>query len=218
VLENHEQLVSIHISSKLSGTYAAAIQGAELAPERITVLDSQVASIALGLTVLVAADMAQNGADPAAIAATVDEGRSSMRTVFTVSTLEYLRRGGRIGRASALVGSVLQVKPVLTLENGEVGPLERVRTYDRALSRLVELTESVDRGHGICAAVAHAANGQVADRVAESIAARSESLLIQSLGPVVGTHAGPGAMGVASYPAEVYPLRLGRPAAPASVA
>jgi DegV family protein with EDD domain len=219
LLESHDSIVSLHISSKLSGTYAAALQAAQaVGDERVAVVDSELASVALGLMTLAAAEMAARGADPATIAGELDEVRTSMHTVFTVSTLEYLRRGGRIGRASALVGSVLQVKPVLTLESGEVSPLERVRTYDRALSRMVELTTGVDRGHGICAAVAHAVNGDVASRLADSIADRSESLLIQSLGPVVGAHTGPGAMAIACYPSEVFPLGLGRPEAPASVA
>src|SRR5437773_1598362 len=116
LLENHESIVSIHISEKLSGTYASARQAADMTdPKRIRVVDSEVVSMSLGLVSIVAATLADRGAEPEAIEAKVVAMRPQLQTYFSVATLEFLRRGGRIGRANALLGSVLQVKPVLCI-------------------------------------------------------------------------------------------------------
>ena len=209
LLKDHEEVVSIHISEKLSGTYAAARQGAELVDAaRIHVVDSQTVSMPLGLLVLGAAAAAARDADAFQIVNRLETLRTRVGVYFVVATLENLRRGGRIGRASALLGSVLQVKPVLTIQDGQVAPLERVRTYERALSRVVELARAVDNGSGICAIVGHASAPDAAKRIAEELEPISESLLIQPLGPVVGAHAGAGTVGVGCYPAELYPLGL----------
>jgi DegV family protein with EDD domain len=119
-----------------------------------------------------------------------------------------LRRGGRIGRASAMLGSVLQVKPVLCIRDGLVTPLERVRTFERALNRIIELTREVDRGKGLCVIVGHADAESDAERVARGLEGMADTLMIQPLGPVVGAHAGPGVVGVGVYPAELMPLGL----------
>jgi DegV family protein with EDD domain len=131
-----------------------------------------------------------------------------------VATLEYLRRGGRIGRASALLGSVLQVKPVLTLQDGLVAPLERVRTQERALTRVIELARQVEGP--VCALVGHAVAEDAADRIARALEPHTESLIVAPLGPVVGAHAGPGAVGVGCYPAALCPLGLKLLTAPAA--
>ena len=209
LLADHEAIVSIHISEKLSGTYASARQAADMIdPARIRVVDSELVSMSLGLVTLVAAAMAASGADVEAIEAKVLEMRSQVQTYFSVATLEFLRRGGRIGRASALLGSVLQVKPVLCIRDGLVTPLERVRTFERALNRVVELTREVDRGHGVCVIVGHADSEADAERIGRELEPLAETLMIQPLGPVVGTHAGPGVVGVGCYPAELFPLGL----------
>lgn len=210
LLKDHDEVVSVHISAKLSGTHAAAVQGAALVDrDRIRVVDSELASMPLGLLALAAARLAATGESAAAVASRLEELRAQVRVFFVVATLENLRRGGRIGRASALVSSVLQVKPVLTIQNGEVTPLERVRTFDRALARVIQLAQEVDAGKGLCAIVGHAAAEEPAARIAAELEARSESLLIQPLGPVVGAHAGPGTVGIGCYPAELLPLELG---------
>jgi len=131
-----------------------------------------------------------------------------VHTYFSVATLEFLRRGGRIGRASAMLGSVLQVKPVLCIRDGLVTPLERVRTFERALQRVVELTREVDRGSGLCVIVGHADAESDAERVARELEPVAETLMIQPLGPVVGAHAGPGVVGVGCYPADLLPLGI----------
>jgi fatty acid-binding protein DegV len=107
-----------------------------------------------------------------------------------------------------LLGSVLQVKPVLCIRDGLVTPLERVRTFDRALHRVIELVRAVDRGKGVCAIVGHADAEDAAERVARELEPIAETLMIQPLGPVVGAHAGPGVVGVGCYPADLLPLGL----------
>lgn len=209
LLADHSAIVSIHISEKLSGTYASAVQGAEMTdPSRVTVIDSLLVSMSLGLLTLAAAELAAQGKDAAQIAEKVTSMREQVHTYFSVATLEFLRRGGRIGRAGALVGSVLQVKPVLEIRDGLVTPLERVRTFDRALRRVVELAREVDRGKGLCVIVGHADAEADAQRVASEIEPIAETLMIQPLGPVVGAHAGPGVVGLGCYPAELLPLGL----------
>ncbi|MFI5284258.1 MAG: DegV family protein [Candidatus Dormibacterales bacterium] len=215
LLADHTAIVSIHISERLSGTYASAVQGAAMTnPSRIRVIDSRVASMSLGLVTLAASTLAGQGSDAASIEAKVLELRDKVETYFSVATLEFLRRGGRIGRASALLGSVLQVKPVLCIRDGQVTPLERVRTFDRAIARIIELTRAVDRGDGVCVIVGHADAEADAERVGRELEPIAETLLIQPLGPVVGAHAGPGVVGVGCYPAGVQPLGL-KPAASA---
>ena len=218
LLNDHDEVVSIHISEKLSGTYASAVQGAEMTdPKRVHVVDSQLVSMSLGLVTLAATAMAAQGHSAKSIADQVTTMRESVQTYFSVATLEFLRRGGRIGRASAMLGSVLQVKPVLCIRDGLVTPLERVRTFDRALQRIIELTREVDRGKGLCVIVGHADAEADAERVAHALDSTSETLMIQPLGPVVGAHAGPGVVGVGCYPADLMPLgiKLARPAASA---
>ncbi len=209
LLNDHDSVVSIHISEKLSGTYASARQAAEMTdPKRVRVVDSELVSMSLGLITLAASALASSGADVETIEAKVLDMRPHVQTYFSVATLEFLRRGGRIGRASALLGSVLQVKPVLCIRDGQVTPLERVRTFERALNRVVELTREVDRGHGVCVIVGHADAEADAERIARELDPIAETLTIQPLGPVVGAHAGPGVVGVGCYPAELLPLGI----------
>jgi DegV family protein with EDD domain len=164
--------------------------------------------MSLGLLTLAASELAAKGADAESIENKVLAMRDQVQTYFSVATLEFLRRGGRIGRASALLGSVLQVKPVLCIRDGLVTPLERVRTFDRALSRVIELVRAIDRGQGVCAIVGHADAEDAAERVARELEPIAETLMIQPLGPVVGAHAGPGVVGVGCYPADLLPLGL----------
>jgi DegV family protein with EDD domain len=209
LLKDHDAIVSVHISEKLSGTYASARQGADMAdPKRVHVIDSELASMSLGLLTLAASELAAKGADAESIENKMLAMRDQVQTYFSVATLEFLRRGGRIGRASALLGSVLQVKPVLCIRDGLVTPLERVRTFDRALSRVIELVRAIDRGQGVCAIVGHADAEDAAERVARELEPIAETLMIQPLGPVVGAHAGPGVVGVGCYPADLLPLGL----------
>jgi DegV family protein with EDD domain len=176
--------------------------------KRVRVLDSHLVSMSLGLLTLAASQMAARGDDADAIVQRAGAMRDLVQTFFSVATLEFLRRGGRIGRASALLGSVLQVKPVLCIRDGLVTPLERVRTFDRALGRIVELAREVDAGKGLCVIVGHGDAEADAERVARELEPVAETLMIQPLGPVVGAHAGPGVVGVGCYPADLLPLGI----------
>jgi DegV family protein with EDD domain len=209
LLTDHSDVISIHISEKLSGTYASAVQGGEMTDsKRVHVIDSQLVSMSLGLLTLAASEMVSRGDGVSSIVERLSAMREQVQTYFSVATLEFLRRGGRIGRASAMLGSVLQVKPVLCIRDGLVTPLERVRTFDRALNRVVELTREVDRGKGLCVIVGHADAEADAERVARELEPNCETLMIQPLGPVVGAHAGPGVVGVGVYPADILPLGI----------
>ncbi|MFZ0216861.1 MAG: DegV family protein [Candidatus Dormiibacterota bacterium] len=208
LLRTHDEILSLHISSTLSGTVSSAQQAADLvAKDRITVVDTHLVSMALGLGVYAGLRILQDGATAQDAASRLQGVLGSVRVYCMVDTLEYLRRGGRIGRAGALVGSVLQVKPVLTLQDGTVSPLERVRTRERALRRVIELAEQTSPR--LCAIVGQALAQESAERISNAIAERCESLLQLPLGPIVGTHAGPGTVGLACYPAELLPLGLG---------
>jgi DegV family protein with EDD domain len=209
LLGEHEQVISLHISARLSGTFEAARQGAELVGrDRVRVVDTEMVSMPLGLLVLAASAVAAAGEPADAILERLQPVRERLRVYFMVATLDYLRRGGRIGRAGHLVGSVLQVKPVLTIQGGQVAPLERVRTQERALARLIELAGRVEGP--VCALIGHAAAPDAAERLAAAIEPRAESLIVTPLGPVVGAHAGPGTVGVGCYPADLFPLGLKR--------
>lgn len=207
LLADHDEVISLHISEKLSGTYAAALQGAGLVDaQRVRVVDSRVVSMPLGLLVLAASTLAAQAGDSAEVLARLAPIQEAVRIHFMVATLEHLRRGGRIGRASALLGSVLQVKPILTIQDGLVTPRERIRTQEKALARLVELARG--SGEPVCAFVGHAAAQESAYRIAAQLEPIAESLVVAPLGPVVGAHAGPGTVGVGWYPAALLPLGL----------
>jgi DegV family protein with EDD domain len=140
LLRDHEQILSLHISGTLSGTVDSARQAADLVGDgRVTIVDTRLVSMALGLAVLGARRLVERGADAPQAADQVRPVCEAMKVYCMVDTLEYLRRGGRIGRAGALVGSMLQVKPVLAVQDGQVTPLERVRTKERALRRVISL-------------------------------------------------------------------------------
>jgi len=211
LLADHEHILSVHISHRLSGTISSAEQAAAIVDrERIHVLDSEFVSMPLAALALVAARAAERGSAVDEIVDDVKRVRTALRCYFAVATLEYLRRGGRIGTANAFLGSMLQIKPILSIEGGQVTPLERVRTHERALARLTDLGQTVDRGAGLCLVVGHAAAETAALAVAERLEGVAESLIVLPMGPVVGAHAGPGTVGLAAYPAELFPLGLSR--------
>jgi len=210
LLESHDEILSLHLPEHLSGTFSAAQEGAKLvAPGRIEVIDSGLVSMPLGLAALAAARLSGRGLERRQLRSELQPVLSALRVYFTVGTLEYLRRGGRIGTASALLGGMLQIKPVLTLRDGQVAPLERVRTSGRALERLYELTAGAFAEEELCVIVGHADAQPEAKALADRLSERSETLLVLPLGPVVGAHAGPGTIGIGVYPARLLPLGLG---------
>lgn len=191
------------MSSEMSGTHGAAMIAREAVPELdVRVIDTRTVSIGHHLLIIDAVERAQAGADADQVVAHIGELMRRQRSVFTVPTLEYLRRGGRIGGARALLGSVLNIKPVLTVIDGRIEPHDRVRTYQRALERIAdELISAVgESGRQARAVVGHAERlddcRAVADRVAPHCAVAPA---IIEIGPIVGCHAGPGLIGLSFH-------------------
>jgi len=196
VLEGGNDVVCLTIAQELSGTFNAARLAAEtLDSTRIRIMDSRTVSIHTGLAALAAARAAADGNDIEAVAEIATSTLARGQIFVVLETLEYLRRGGRIGKAQALVGSVLSLKPVLTVRNGEVVPLERVRTWRKAMDRMVELIR--EQGPLEALAVYHAGNAADAQAMAGRLAdlLPGSEILIGELGAVVSTYAGPGALG-----------------------
>ena len=206
LLNAGHEIVSIHLAGGMSGTVHAAEQARDQLGDRagrVHVVDSATACGGEGLVVLAAAAAARGGADGAAVAEHAREARSALKMWFAIDTLEYLRRGGRIAGAQAWLGSALKIKPILTVES-EITPVERVRTSRRAFERMVDLLrERADAGADAWM-VQHI---QAPDEAAE-LARRGTELfgvaprVISEIGPVIGTHVGPGLLGVGGLPSS----------------
>src|ERR671926_105435 len=209
LLADGGEVVSVHISGGLSGTPEAARQAKEALTrdgrggERIEVVDSTTAAGGLGFMVLAAAKAARDGADVKQVAEHVAEARKELRLWFAIDTLEFLKRGGRIGAASAWIGSTLKVKPILTVEN-EMTPVERVRTSSRMFERLV------DYARGCAESGADAWSAQhinAPDLCAELIERCTEiyghgPTIVSEIGPVLSAHTGPGLLGTGALPSR----------------
>jgi DegV family protein with EDD domain len=210
LLRDGQDIVSVHISAGISGTYDSALQAKEhlvkdgLDDSRLAVIDSVTTAGGQALVVLATAAAAQNGGDVEAVAARAREARAELKIWFVPDTLEYLRRGGRIGGAQAWLGSALKIKPILTFEE-EVTPVERVRTTGRAFERMVEFLESRrdDGADGWC--VQHIQWPEQAERLVERGRELfgTEPVFVSEIGPVLGAHAGPGLLGVGGIPARL---------------
>ncbi|GAA5069844.1 DegV family protein [Streptomyces similanensis] len=196
-------IVSLHLSAELSGTYDAAVLAAREAPVPVRVVDTGMVAMALGFSALAAAEAAEGGGtmDEAVTAAEKRAGSTSAH--FYVDTLDYLRRGGRIGAAQALLGSALAVKPLLQLQGGRIELLEKVRTASRAIARLEEIAAERATGCGIDIAVHHLAAPERAEALADRLRARVTGLAelhVSEVGAVIGAHTGPGLLGVVVSP------------------
>jgi DegV family protein with EDD domain len=210
LLEAGDDVLSIHLSGGISGTVGAAEQARGaliergIAAERIQVLDSDTGAAGHGLMAIAATNAVRNGADLTGAADAARALRERMTIIFAVDTLEYLRRGGRIGAAQAWVGSALKIKPILTIER-EIKPIERVRTAGRALERLVgHLQDCRDSGADVYF-IQHIQAHDVAAKLTErgrEIYGR-EPAFVSELGPVIGAHVGPGLFGVTGLPSSV---------------
>jgi DegV family protein with EDD domain len=199
-----DPLVCTTISAGLSGTYTSAVQARAALPERdIRVLDSRSVAVGHYAVAIAAVRAAESGAGPERVEAAATGVIASQRLLFTVETLEYLRRGGRIGGARALLGSVLDVKPILEIRDGLIEAADRVRTYSRAIERLAQdVAGAAAEWGGAAVVVGHAARpeiaAQLADRIQPSIG--GTELTVIEVGPVIGVHGGPGAIGVSFHP------------------
>ncbi len=202
--EGAEAIVSVHLSSKMSGTYDSALLAAKESPVPVTVVDSAQVGIATGFAAGHAAQARDAGKDAEGIAAAAKKAGESSTILLYVDTLEYLKRGGRVGPAAALIGSALAVKPILTIRDGVVVPLERVRTAAKALARLealaVESAKACDEGFQI--GVQHLANPTTAEAVAGrlAVALGVDAIAVDEVGASIGAHVGPGMISVTVTP------------------
>ena len=201
---NGDEIVSIHLSSKLSGTLNAASVAREEVSHAIHIdlVDSYNVSLGLGLVVLEAARVAQAGGTLEEVVATARKVMDRVSVHVSVDTLEYLQKGGRIGRARSFLGSILSIKPILHVEDGEVAPFERVRTRHKAVERIFELASAQGRAKELF--VASGGNDAEARAMIERLrpVLPHTDLLLGTLGPAVGVYTGPGALGIAALERE----------------
>jgi DegV family protein with EDD domain len=210
LLDGGDDILSIHLSGGISGTVRAAEQARESLVERgvdgarIVVLDSQTGCAGHGFMAVAAANAVAGGADLQGALAAAQAQREDLRLIVMVDTLEYLRRGGRIGGARAWIGATLKIKPILTIE-GEMQPVERVRTSGRAFERLVAHLEQRRENGCDVFGVQHIQVPAEAERMAERGREiyGNDPVILSEIGPVIGTHTGPGVLGVAGLRSEL---------------
>jgi DegV family protein with EDD domain len=202
------QILSVHLSAEMSGTYESALLAARESPVPVTVVDSRQVGVATGYAALSAADVLDAGGSVAQAADAARRRAERATTLFYVDTLEYLRRGGRIGAAAAILGGALSVKPLLRIDGGRVVNLDRVRTSSRALSRMEDLIVEAAGEQHVEACVSHLANPQpaseLAARLGERLAANLEGrdVWCGEIGAVLGAHVGPGMVAVCVSPIQ----------------
>ncbi|MGW2334379.1 DegV family protein [Streptomyces sp. NPDC001685] len=196
-------IVSLHLSAELSGTYEAAVLAAREAPVPVRVVDTGMVAMALGFSALAAAETAEAGGTVDEAVAAAEKRAGGTAAYFYVDTLEYLRRGGRIGAAQALLGSALAVKPLLQLDGGRIDLLEKVRTASKAIARLEEIAADRAGGAQVDIAVHHLAAHERASALADRLRTRVPGLAdlhVSEVGAVIGAHTGPGLLGVVVSP------------------
>jgi DegV family protein with EDD domain len=206
LIDGGNDVVSIHLAGGISGTCEAARQAHALLAERgqgerVVVIDGETACGGMGLLILAACAAAQSGADKDGVVAHVREARKALRIWFCLDTLEYLRRGGRVGKAQAWLGGTLRIKPILSLEF-EIVPVERVRTAGRAFERMVRYAQELHDAGSDGWVVQHIQATEQAQRLIERCREifDSEPIFTSEVGPVIGTYTGPGLIGVGGIP------------------
>ena len=210
LLDDGKDVVSIHLSGGISGTVRSAEQARDalvergIDPGRIAVLDSRTGCAGHGLMAVAADNAAKAGADARGAADAAAKLGERMTILFAVDTLEYLRRGGRIGAAQAFLGSALKIKPILSIDS-EITPVERVRTQGRAIDRLVrELADQHEAGADVYF-IQHVQAPELAERITERGREiyGADPAFVSEIGPVIGTHTGPGLVGVTALPSAL---------------
>jgi DegV family protein with EDD domain len=199
-LSGYQRIYSLHISARLSGTFqSASLAAAEVGGDRIRLIDTESASVGIGMLAIAIQELLARGTTDEEIEALAERHRESAGILFTVDTLEFLAKGGRIGRARALMGSLLNVKPILAIEEGEVVPVTRVRGRTKAFEEFRRRFEAATTdGPGLAVGMAHAEAEDAVEQLQAIVLAsrpQAEVKLVTSLGAVVGTHAGPGTVG-----------------------
>ncbi|NUU20152.1 MAG: DegV family protein [Streptomycetaceae bacterium] len=197
------EIVSVHLSAELSGTYEAALLAARESPVPVRVVDSRTIAMAMGFPVITAAQAAADGASAEDAAVAAEKRAAATSGFFYVDTLEYLRRGGRIGAAAALMGTALAVKPLLHVADGRIAPLEKVRTAAKAISRLEEIALEAAAEAPVDIAVHHLASPERAETLAGRLRERLPllgDLYVSEVGAVIGAHVGPGLLAVVVSP------------------
>ena len=192
-------IISIHITSKLSGTYNSAVQGKKMVSERcpIEIVDSQTLSIAVGLIVIQASKMAKSGMSLQQIVDELSKIIPSVHLLILFDTLKYLVKGGRIGKAKGLIGSVLNVKPLLTVRDGELMPSGQVRTRSKGIDRLLDFVKNATEIQDL--AILHSTTPDEAQALVERTSPifPKERTILARLGPGLGVHGGPGILAIA---------------------
>ena len=201
--KDYDSVISIHLSSEISGTYQGAVSAGEMVEGiQVHTFDSEISAMVQGFYALEAAELAEQGVEADKIMERLNEMKHSIRAYFMVDNLSHLQRGGRLSSAQALIGSLLQVKPLLHFEDKKIVPFEKVRTRKKAMNRVVELlAQDANSGGEYRAVVIHA------NREAEALEWKSEleaqfpnvEFLLSYFGPVIGTHLGEGSMGMGWY-------------------
>ncbi len=196
-------VVSVHLSARLSGTYESALLAAEEFGDRVRVVDSASAGMAVGFVAIAACEVAAAGGDVEAVRTAALGAAGRISTLFYVDTLEFLRRGGRISAASALLGTALAVKPILHVVRGEVVLREKVRTSGRALARLADLAVEAADESDVDIGIQHLGAADRAkalhDSLVQRFGRRARNVYLSEVGAVVAAHTGPGVIGVAVY-------------------
>ncbi len=205
--EDEAQIISIHLSSKLSGTYQSACIARDIIKDEVdvTVIDSKRASYAIGIIVVEVAKLAKAGATKEQCLARLEELLTKTRVYFMVDTLEFLQKNGRIGKASAVFGSLLKIKPILSLnEDGEVYPYDKVRGQKKALAKIYEFIQKEYGTEDIHVGISHANANEFASGVMTEIKSQFKvnSGVITEIGPVIGAHVGPGTIAISITPAK----------------
>ena len=200
-----DEIITVVISHHMSAT----IQSAEMANEQfkkipVHIVNSESVSLGLGMMSLAAARAAEQGQDAQTILKLVDNIKQRLNVIFTVKTLEYLHKGGRIGGGTAFLGSALDIKPILYIRNGRIEPLEKQRTRARSLFRLLELMKEKVGDQPVHVAILHGNAPEEAQQFEHSIKNQFNcvELITSDMGPVIGVHAGPGTLGLVFYTAE----------------
>ena len=199
-LAGYERVLSLHLSAKLSGTFASASTAAEDQNRRVHVIDTGSASAGITMLALAIQRRLERGTTDEEVDELVARFKRESGLIFTLDTLEYLAKGGRIGRAAGWAGQLLHIKPILTIADGEVLPLKRVRGNRKAIQEFVSGFEAGTRDEpGLRVGIAHAdapARMEAVQKLVQDVRPQAEIEVATTLGPVVGTHAGPGTVGL----------------------